>query len=152
MIPAVTSPVPASARSTRVGVRSTRPFAALAAGTLIALAAAVPAQAAEAAPATKRGLFLTLSGDGNTWIRGVLLECEPEPSGHHPAAAEACEEIFEADGDFEALRAAPRVCTKEFEPVTATATGTFRGRNVSWHKTYPNACAMENETGHVFRF
>ncbi|MEU8957777.1 SSI family serine proteinase inhibitor [Streptomyces sp. NPDC048518] len=137
-------------------MRSTRPFA-LAAVTLLALAAAVPAQAADvapadAAPAPKRGLFLTLSGDENTWIRGVLLRCEPEPSGHHPAAAEACAEIAEAAGDFEALRADRRVCTKEFEPVTATATGTFRGRNVSWHKTYPNACALENETGHVFRF
>lgn len=151
MSPVPTNPVPTSARSTRTGVRSARPFA-LAAVALLALAATAPAQAAEPAPAPKRGLFLTLSGDGNTWVRGVLLRCEPEPSGHHPAAAEACAEIAEAAGDFEALRADPRVCTKEFEPVTATATGTFRGRDVSWHKTYPNACAMETQTGHVFRF
>ncbi|MEU6994696.1 SSI family serine proteinase inhibitor [Streptomyces sp. NPDC046465] len=131
-----------------------RPFS-LAAAALIALAAAVPAQAADgtpAAPAPQRGLFLTVSGAQNTWVRGVLLRCAPEPAGHHPRAAEACEAIAHARGDFDALPRDPHVCTKEFEPVTATVTGTYRGRAVGWHKTYPNACAMDVETGHVFRF
>ncbi|MFI8931088.1 subtilase-type protease inhibitor [Streptomyces sp. NPDC053474] len=122
---------------------------------LLALAAsAVPSAAAsaEGPPPGGRGLFLTLSGDQNTWIRGVLLRCAPEPSGHHPFAREACAELDRAGGDFDELPHEDRICTKEFDPVTVGATGTFRGRPVAWHKTYGNACELEASTGHVFRF
>ncbi|MFD6431805.1 SSI family serine proteinase inhibitor [Streptomyces venezuelae] len=112
-----------------------------------------PAHAADtAAPAPKRGLFLTVSGAENTWVRGVLLHCVPEPAGAHPQAAEACEAVALAGGDFDELPDDPRACTKEFDPVTATATGTHDGKPISWHKTYPNACALEADTGVVFRF
>ncbi|MFD4630913.1 SSI family serine proteinase inhibitor [Streptomyces sp. NPDC058284] len=128
-----------------------RPFR-LTAAALITLGAALPAHAAQEAPTPDRGLLLTVSGDENTWVRGVLLRCAPDPSGHHPRAAEACAAIAQARGDFDALAKDPHACTKEFEPVTATATGTYRGRTVGWHKTYPNACALDADTGHVFRF
>ncbi|MEI5102473.1 subtilase-type protease inhibitor [Streptomyces sp. PmtG] len=128
-------------------------FAASAA--LFALtSAAVPAAAApaEGASPPERGLFLTLSGDQNTWIRGVLLRCAPQPSGHHPFAQEACAELGRAGGDLDRLPQDYRMCAKEYDPVTVGATGTFQGRPVAWHKTYGNACELVASTGHVFRF
>ncbi|QEV16382.1 SSI family serine proteinase inhibitor [Streptomyces alboniger] len=129
-----------------------RPFT-VAVAALIALGAAVPAHAADEAPTPRqRGLFLTVSGSENTWMRGVLLRCRPEPTGPHPQAAEACAAIARAKGNFDKLADDPRMCTKEFDPVTVTASGTYRKRVISWQKTYPNACAMGADTGHVFRF
>ncbi|MFE0172074.1 SSI family serine proteinase inhibitor [Streptomyces sp. NPDC059002] len=124
----------------------------VAAAALITLGAAAPAHAADGIPAPQRGLFLTVSGSENTWIRGVLLRCTPEPTGHHPQAELACAAIAEAGGDLDALPDDPHACTKEFDPVTVSATGTFRGRMIGWHKTYPNACTMDADTGYVFRF
>ncbi|MFI7322963.1 SSI family serine proteinase inhibitor [Streptomyces venezuelae] len=111
------------------------------------------AQAADpAAPAPKRGLFLTVSGAENTWVRGVLLHCSPEPAGAHPQPAMACGAVARAKGDFDDLPDDPHACTKEYDPVTATATGSYKGKAVHWRKTYPNACALDADTGHVFRF
>ncbi|GGS11944.1 subtilase-type protease inhibitor [Streptomyces aureoverticillatus] len=122
---------------------------------LIALAAAAaPVAAAPGtdAPSRQRGVFLTVSGDENTWIRGVVLRCVPEPGGHHPHAARACAELDAAGGDFDKLAGEARLCTREYAPVTVSATGEFRGKPVSWHKTYGNACEMGSGTGNVFRF
>ncbi|MEV5610106.1 SSI family serine proteinase inhibitor [Streptomyces sp. NPDC052225] len=125
----------------------------LAAAALLSLAVAVAAPAHAASdPTPQRGLLLTVSGDENTWIRGVLLRCAPEPSGHHPYAGAACAELDAAGGDLDALEGTDRVCTKEFAPVTVGATCTHRGKVIAWHKTYANACTMDAATGHVFRF
>ncbi|MFI2371301.1 subtilase-type protease inhibitor [Streptomyces sp. NPDC018833] len=134
--------------------------AALAAAVLLAVAAAVPAVPATASPAPQRaekptlprGLFLTVSGAENTWIRGVLLRCSPEPSGPHPDAAGACAALDEARGDLDGLRGEPHPCTKQYDPVTVSATGVWRGRPTAWHKTFPNACELAAATGAVFRF
>ncbi|MFG2650498.1 SSI family serine proteinase inhibitor [Streptomyces sp. NPDC048436] len=132
---------------------TSRPLQAAAAAALISLAVAAPAQASgEAAPGRSDGVFLTVSGDGNAWVRGVLLNCETQQAGHHPHAAEACAAIGEADGEFDALPAKSGICTKQYAPVTVSATGTYRGRPVSWHKTYGNACEMGYSTSAVFRF
>ncbi|WP_282794490.1 SSI family serine proteinase inhibitor [Streptomyces sp. CC224B] len=105
------------------------------------------------APSThERGVLLTVSGSENTWIRGVRLSCVPEPSGPHPFAGRACAELDQARGDLDALPKENRACTKRFDPVTVSATGTHRGRPVTWHRTYGNACEMAASTGHVFRF
>ncbi|MEU7581252.1 SSI family serine proteinase inhibitor [Streptomyces sp. NPDC041068] len=129
-----------------------RPLTVTAAA-LLALAAGAPAaQATAEIPPPQRGLFLTVSGADNTWIRGVLLRCVPEPSGPHPQAAKACEAIALAKADLDELPDDPHACTKEFDPVTVSATGTYRGRMIGWHKTYPNACVMDADTGYVFRF
>ncbi|WP_030565887.1 subtilase-type protease inhibitor [Streptomyces aureocirculatus] len=126
------------------------------AAALLALAAAaapVAAAPGAEAPEHRRGLFLTVSGDSGTWIRGLALTCAPKPSGHHPHAARACAELDAAHGDFGALPVArDQLCTKEYAPVTVTAEGEFRGRPVAWHKTYANACELGASTGHVFRF
>ncbi|WP_187283418.1 SSI family serine proteinase inhibitor [Streptomyces sp. t39] len=138
--------------------------AALAATALLAVAAAVPAAAASPAPDTAaavsaaekpappRGLFLTVSGAESSWIRGVLLHCSPEPSGPHPDAAGACAALDAARGDLDRLSGDPHPCTKQYDPVTVSATGAWRGRPTAWHKTFANACELSTATGALFRF
>ncbi|MGW6060957.1 SSI family serine proteinase inhibitor [Streptomyces sp. NPDC055189] len=132
-----------------------RPVAATAAA-LVSLAVAAPAHAAHAAdgaaPARSTGIFLTVTGDDNAWVRGVLIDCTTKQPGHHPHTAEACAAIDAAKGDFDKLPAKKGICTKQYAPVTASATGTYRGKPVSWQKTYGNACEMGHSTGAVFRF
>ncbi|MEJ8633559.1 SSI family serine proteinase inhibitor [Streptomyces sp. NPDC006475] len=124
----------------------------LAAAALMTLAAVVPAQAADEEPVAGEGLFLTVSGSENTWMRGVMLKCAPEPGGPHPAAADACAALTKAGGDLDKLPADPHPCTKKFDPVTVEATGSWQQRSMSWQKTYANACALDAATGAVFRF
>ncbi|MEV0122426.1 SSI family serine proteinase inhibitor [Streptomyces sp. NPDC050703] len=126
---------------------------------LVALGVSVPAQAAGAPTraaasdaAAKSGLFLTVAESDDTWIRGVLLHCEPKPAGRHPHAALACAEIGRAAGDLDALPPVKRPCTKKYDPVTASAHGSHEGRGVSWVKVFPNRCELEAATGSVFRF
>ncbi|MEU1673355.1 SSI family serine proteinase inhibitor [Streptomyces roseifaciens] len=96
--------------------------------------------------------FLTVSGAQNTWIRGVQLSC-PDAGGHHPHASEACTTLHRAKGDpGRVTGAAGHQCTREYDPVTATAEGDWNGRPVVWHKTFPNPCALDAATGPVFRF
>jgi hypothetical protein len=129
-----------------------RPVAATAAA-LISLAVAAPVHAADgAAPARSSGVFLTVTGDDNAWVRGVLIDCATQRPTRHPHVAEACAAIDAAGGDFDALPAKKGICTKQYAPVTVSATGVHRGRHVNWHKTYGNACEMEYSTGAVFRF
>lgn len=131
--------------------------AILAAAALIAFAAAgplAPAHAsAEASPSRPgRGLLLTLAGGGNTWMRGVLLRCPPMPGSPHPHAVAACGALYAARGDLERLPGAPRPCHRKYDPVTARAAGTWRGRDITWQRTYANACLLDAATGAVFRF
>jgi Subtilisin inhibitor-like len=134
-----------------------RPLA-IAATALIALASAAPATAAPVpgpgTPHTAQSrLFLSVSGDQATWIRGVLLRCAPRVvAGHHPYAAQACAALDAAHGDFGALPVERRMCMHRYSPVTVSATGVYQGRVLAWRKTFPNACAMEAATGYVFRF
>ncbi|MEU2514007.1 SSI family serine proteinase inhibitor [Streptomyces syringium] len=127
-----------------MSVRTAVVVATAAALTVLPLA---PADAGE--PGQGR-LFLTVSGARDTWIRGVQLAC-PGP-GHHPHAREACADLKRAHGDPGALTGDRHLCTREYDPVTAGADGTWHGRVVNWRKTFPNACALESATGHVFRF
>ncbi|KIZ16733.1 SSI family serine proteinase inhibitor [Streptomyces natalensis] len=124
--------------------------AALTTAVLAALAVTGSPAAADLPP-RERGLFLTVSGAGDTWIRGVRLTC-PDTRGSHPHGATACAELAEVDGNLEALPGDPRPCTKQYNPVTVAARGDWHGRPVDWHKAFPNACVLDSETGAVFRF
>ncbi|MEU6663436.1 SSI family serine proteinase inhibitor [Streptomyces sp. NPDC046821] len=126
----------------------------LAAAALTALAAAGPAHAVDTdPPASAPGaLVLTVSGDQGEWQRGETLHCDPAPYGHHPHAAEACGALDTAQGNLDALVPSQQMCTQVYAPVTVSATGTYRGRVIDWHKTYANACTMNASTGDVFRF
>ncbi len=74
-----------------------------------------------------QGVLLTVSGSGDTWIRGVMLHCEPTPHGHHPRAAETCAALDAAHGDLDALPAGNGRCTMQYDPVTVAARGSHRG-------------------------
>ncbi|MFH8788412.1 SSI family serine proteinase inhibitor [Streptomyces roseoverticillatus] len=129
--------------------------ASAAAAALLLLAA--PRAAADGKPGrpgaggTDGRFFLTVSGAQNTWIRGVQLSC-PDADGHHPHAAEACTTLNKAKGDPGRVPGAEHRCTRQYDPVTATAEGEWNGRPVVWHRTFPNACALDAATGPVFRF
>ncbi|MFI9404652.1 SSI family serine proteinase inhibitor [Nocardia sp. NPDC052316] len=80
----------------------------------------------------------------------VALTCEPT-GGEHPAADAACAALTAADGDFDKLAGDPTaVCVQVYEPVTAIATGTWRGRSVTWEKTFGNKCELSARTTPVF--
>ncbi|MEU9503045.1 SSI family serine proteinase inhibitor [Streptomyces sp. NPDC048196] len=113
---------------------------------------AAPAGATEPPPPPAgQGLLLTISGDHDTWIRGVRLSC-PDVYGRHPHAAAACDALTWARGDFDALPGEPHACTRQYDPVTVSATGNWRGGPVNWRKEFPNACTLDSATGPVFRF
>lgn len=129
-----------------------RTAAALFAAALLTLTAAPAATAAgDGARAEPRGLLLTVSGSQNTWIRGVVLDCPPRVTPH-PQALAACSAITWARGDLDALPGDPHPCTDEYDPVTATADGTWRSHRIHWRKTFSNACELDAQTGPVFRF
>ncbi|KUL49620.1 protease inhibitor [Streptomyces sp. NRRL F-4489] len=123
--------------------------AAAAAGAAVALCAALGPAARAGEPAG--ALFLTVSGARDSWLRGVRLTC-PDTRGAHPHGAAACADLARAQGDPDALPGDPHLCTREYDPVTATASGSWRGLPVDWHREYPNACTLDAATGPVFRF
>ncbi|WP_433192604.1 SSI family serine proteinase inhibitor [Nocardia sp. CA-107356] len=82
----------------------------------------------------------------------VTLTCDPA-AGSHPAASEACAALATAGGTFDKLVGDPGVrCMKIYAPVTATAAGTWRGRNFQWQKTFGNSCELRAATTPVFDF
>ncbi|NBE55809.1 SSI family serine proteinase inhibitor [Streptomyces boluensis] len=134
--------------------------AALLAGSVAVAAPLAPVHAADTDP-VESGLFLTVSGSERTWIRGVELHCDPQPvpprpkaamAPPHPRAEASCALLDDVHGDLDALPERPMPCTMQYDPVTVTASGTHRGRAVSWHRTFPNQCALNARTGPLFDF
>ena len=76
-----------------------------------------------------------------------LLQCPAQADGPHPHAARRLRGALRGRGDLDALPGDPRSVHRRFDPVTVSATGTWRGRPTAWHKTYPNACALDAATG-----
>ncbi|MFF8959500.1 subtilase-type protease inhibitor [Streptomyces sp. NPDC014894] len=81
--------------------------------------------------------------------RAVTLSCSPGARGTHPAPAAACDELRSVDGEVSALPTAlpQTICTREWDPVTVTADGVWRGERVSWSATYNNGCEMGASLG-----
>lgn len=79
--------------------------------------------------------------------RSVTLSCAPRPSGTHPDAAAACAELKAVDGRFGDLArpATNAMCTKQWAPVTVSATGVWEGRRVDWSATFANGCTLHAE-------
>jgi hypothetical protein len=127
----------------------------LAAAALVA-ATAVPASAA--APAADQGpstLLLTVTASGpnpSTVVSTAVLNCEPTPSGDHPAAVAACTDLTRAQGDFAALTPTQSFCPMLYLPVTATAVGLWNGQPTQYQQTFYNDCALRRATGNVFAF
>ena len=70
----------------------------------------------------------------------------------HPQAKKTCATLKKAGGDPGKITPAKTMCTMEFAPVTATATGTFLGKSVNWKAQFGNACEMRRATGVLFTF
>ncbi|MFI6285946.1 subtilase-type protease inhibitor [Streptomyces sp. NPDC051018] len=112
-------------------------------------------------PATASGLYapsalvLTVGKDTAASVdRAVTLSCAPSAGGTHPAPEDACRELGAAGGDFGALPSALpyTMCTREWSPVTAAASGVWQGKRVDWSGTYNNGCEMRAALGAVFAF
>lgn len=85
--------------------------------------------------------------------RTVLLGCYPTWSVWHAQAREACATLKLVAGDFEKLNVNPTgICYKLYKPVTVTAQGWWRGKKVSYEKTFTNSCELQKSTGPVFAF
>ncbi|WP_328778753.1 protease inhibitor [Streptomyces canus] len=119
--------------------------------------------AALAEPAAASGLYapsalvLTLGhGDSAAAVtpeRAVTLTCAPTSSGTHPAAPLACAELRAAGGDFDALGArSDALCTREYDPVVVTVDGVWRGKRVSYERTFANECVKSSYGTSVFAF
>jgi hypothetical protein len=117
------------------------------AGTLVALPAA-----ANAARATTTNLTLSIRVEGQKTPKTVVLRCAP-PRGTHPKASQACTAINGVKGQLTKLKPQDGVmCTMQYQPATAAAKGTWRGRSVQYKKTFSNSCALTTGTGAVFQF
>ncbi|MFC5287970.1 SSI family serine proteinase inhibitor [Actinokineospora guangxiensis] len=94
-------------------------------------------------------LALTVTGrDGGTKVG--TLHCGPD-GGTHPSASSACDQLSQVNGEISQLNTDPTMmCTLEYDPVTATARGTWDGKVVDFRETFPNKCAMWSYTGTVF--
>ncbi|MDA3630871.1 SSI family serine proteinase inhibitor [Saccharopolyspora oryzae] len=118
---------------------------ALIVGTAVVSATTAPAQTA--LPSV---LHLSLNTEGSSVQRAAVLECHPA-GGSHKFAEKACGDLEVVQGDFRRMNAnLARACTLEYLPVTAKLEGKWRGNVVSYTKSYPNACVLQNETGVVF--
>ncbi|MDP9792378.1 hypothetical protein J2S43_000890 [Catenuloplanes nepalensis] len=112
-----------------------------------AVTAARPAPAA--APFAR--LTLTLTGDRAAGRAAALtLTCGPV-GGTHPAAPEVCAALKKTGGNVFGLP--PRdgfLCTAEYRPVVAAATGYWGKRRIADRKTFGNACQLGIEAGTIF--
>jgi hypothetical protein len=85
--------------------------------------------------------------------RAVTLNCAPTPSGTHPATALAGAELRAADGDLDALAGPGNAkCTKQYDPVVVTVDGVWRGKRVSFERTFANECVKNAAQSSLFTF
>ncbi|WP_280442411.1 subtilase-type protease inhibitor [Nocardia brasiliensis] len=80
----------------------------------------------------------------------VSLTCEPA-GGDHANPDGACAALIGEGGDFDKLAGDPgTMCAQVYDPVTATATGTWQGKAVKWEKQFSNSCELRAKTTPVF--
>jgi hypothetical protein len=142
-------------------VRYHRPLIAAAAGAVALLGAFTAAGSAQAAPQpAQRSLYapsalvLTFGhGEGSsaTVQRAVTLRCRPN-GGDHPSVGSACAELTAVGGNFATLAGEDGPCTREYNPVTVTASGVWRGRHTTYRGTFSNPCTLLRAKGTVFQF
>ncbi len=110
------------------------------------------ASSANSDPAAEpAGSMLTLTvQEQNSARSAAVLTCDPA-GGSHPAAEQACAALANANGKLDTLKNDDMRCTMEYAPVTATATGDWRGETVRFQKEYSNSCQLQAETGQIFQ-
>ena len=117
------------------------------------LAGAVPASAVAAtAGAARQPTDLTLLYMAEAgYATAVTLRCHPS-GGAHPQPRAACQTLRAVGGRPARIKPAHTMCTMIYAPITAQITGKWRGKKISWSKTYGNTCEMIRATGVLFRF
>jgi len=143
--------------------RRLMPGAAAVGLTLATVLSATPASAAVATitdparvskpVAPKSRLVLTLAR-GERPVpasRHATLTCGPV-GGSHRDARKACAAIRAVNGELDLLVPAQTMCTMQYDPVTVTAAGQWRGAAVHYTHTFSNACVLVADTGPVFAF
>jgi hypothetical protein len=85
------------------------------------------------------------------YATAVTLRCNP-PGGAHPESAAACHTLRGVGGRPDRIKPARTMCTMIYAPITAQITGRWRGKKISWTRTYGNPCEMTRATGVLFRF
>jgi hypothetical protein len=116
----------------------------------LALGLAAPAQAAEGGAVSHYTLRLAV-GEQEA-LREATLICgdtaRGTAGGTHPRASEACDLIAEA-GSVEAVMVDPEgVCTMEYQPHEATASG----GEEEYSEVFGNKCRMASAKGPLFDF
>jgi hypothetical protein len=81
--------------------------------------------------------------------RRASLTCQP-PGGTHRQARGACAELAKVGGRFDKLQLSGGMCTMQYDPVTVSATGRWKGRKVAYQHTFGNSCTLTTTTGPVF--
>jgi hypothetical protein len=116
----------------------------------VEIVAATPGQAA--GPAVRPTLLLLTVAKGESTKpvqRLASLTCQPA-GGSHRQARGACTELAKVGGNFDHLQLAGGLCTMQWDPVTVTANGRWKGRKVAYKHTFGNACTLSTTTGAVF--
>lgn len=92
-------------------------------------------------------LTITSAASGDL-IAKASLTCDPA-GGSHPKPAAACEQLSKADGRIEDIPEDPGPCTREFNPVIVSASGTWRGEERHFEQEHSNRCVAIRATGGV---
>lgn len=119
------------------------------AGLIAALTMGAPAATATTAT-TEQDTFLLIGVQSSRDELFVTLRCDPA-SGTHPEPKGACKVLGDAGGDVTKIPGQPgTLCPDIYDPVTATASGDYQGRQVIFRRTYPNRCDLARHTAPVF--
>ncbi|ALG08064.1 SSI family serine proteinase inhibitor [Kibdelosporangium phytohabitans] len=123
-----------------------------------ALATALLIAPASAAIPSMPTLTLTVQDQNMLIIPSTrTLGCDQYPettAGTHPRREQSCGELAKVGGDFKKLptNTEPKICTMEFNPVTARATGTYKGKRVEFKAVYSNPCVAASDSSDIFRW
>ena len=113
-------------------------------------AAADPGQPSMLRLSVTTGPITEPNGGTTSSYRALILTCDP-PNGYHPRAKEACAQLEASGGKIE-KDPGDVICTKEYSPRTVEAEGVWNGSEISFRRTYGNACEMGAATGILFDF
>jgi hypothetical protein len=92
-------------------------------------------------------LSITSSTSGEL-IASASLTCPPTDASH-PNPAAACQQLNQADGWIDGIPEESGSCTREFEPVIVTASGTWNGEPRYYKREFSNRCVAVRATGGV---
>ncbi|MER5649513.1 SSI family serine proteinase inhibitor [Streptosporangium sp. NPDC002524] len=96
-----------------------------------------------------RRLTLTVERQGRA--RTVRLACVPT-YGTHPRGPEACALLGRAQGNPAYVRLPWVACPRHYDPVSASADGTWNDHYIRYRRTFSNQCELRAATGAIFDF